>query len=104
MKKVYLFVMASALTAGSVTSAPPGNPLPGKARENYDIRSDNEKAGTGALAAYRQKAAATSNTEEAQEAARQLLAAGRSEVLSRVAGLHVEDNLFGTAPEIVDIM
>jgi hypothetical protein len=89
MKKNCLFVMASALVAGSATSGPSHPALPDKGLPNYDIRGD-EANSVGADA-------------ETLAAARPLLANGRSRVLSLIPGLHVEDNLFGTVPEIVDI-
>jgi hypothetical protein len=58
MKKISLLLIGSTMMAASVTSALSGNAFPGKALENYDIRSDNEKDGAGAFAAYRQKAIA----------------------------------------------
>ena len=88
--------------AGPVTSAPPNTALPAQGLENYDIRSDSKEDGTDALAAYRTKTAPVTNTQ-ASATARQLLTTGRNNLLSRIAGLRVEDNPFGTAPEIVDI-
>ena len=73
------------MMAGSVTSAPPGNALPDKALANYDIRSDNGKEDAQAFAGYREKANA--NTE-ALAATRELLATGRSNLFSRIPGLH----------------
>jgi hypothetical protein len=102
MNKVRLFVLASAVAAGSLVSAPSGNASPDQALENYDIRNDNQKDGSGAFAAYRDKAAAATPAERLA-AARQLLATGRIDLLSRIAALHIEDNAFGTAPEIVDV-
>jgi hypothetical protein len=102
MNKVRLFVLASAVAAGSLVSTPSGNALPDQGLENYDIRNDNQKDGSGAYAAYREKVAAATPTEKLA-AARQLLATGRFDLLSRIAALHIEDNAFGAAPEIVDV-
>jgi Tol biopolymer transport system component len=102
VKKICLIVMGSALVAGSVTSAPSGIRLTATGLD-YDIRRDNQKEGAGALAAYRDKAIAALPDTEALAAANRLLAAGRNRLLSKVTGLQVEDNLFGTAPEIVNV-
>jgi hypothetical protein len=98
MKKFSSFVIVSTMLVGSVTSAPPGNALPGQSLENYDIRGDTTKEGAATLAAYRAK----TNTQ-GLTAARQLLITGRSDLLSSIPNLRVEDNPFGTAPEIVDV-
>jgi hypothetical protein len=79
MKKIYLFLIGSAMMASSVTSAPPGHAFPDKALENYDIRSDKPKDGTGALAPYREKAAAATDAQTLA-AARHLLSTGQRDL------------------------
>jgi extracellular elastinolytic metalloproteinase len=102
VKKICLVVMGLALLAGPVTSAPSLNGLPTRALENYDIRSNNEEESRGAVAAHREKAAPAADAETLATA-RQSLAAGRSNLRSRIPCLRIEDNPFGTAPEIVEV-
>ncbi len=102
MRKLFLFLAGAALIAGTVTSALSQNTFPNQGLENYDIRRDKQPDGSGALAAYREKRSAITHLETLA-AARQLLARGRSALLSRIPSLHVENNPFGTAPEIVAV-
>jgi hypothetical protein len=88
MKKARLFLMASLLVAGAI-AARSDNALPNQALPNYDSRSD--------------KANSVVPETETLVAARQLLAAGRKNLLARITGLHVEENPFSTAPAIVEV-
>jgi subtilisin-like proprotein convertase family protein len=84
----------------SKTTARADWPLP--TLENYDIRAAKGAEEDGALAAYRAQLGAAQGTSK-RRAAAQAMAAGRSQLAARVPGLHVEDNPFGTAPEIVGV-
>jgi hypothetical protein len=50
MNKIRLCIVVSALVVASATVAFSNSALPNQARENYDIRSDNEKDRTAAAA------------------------------------------------------
>jgi hypothetical protein len=70
-------------------AAPSSSALPDNGLPNYDIRTET-----------RQADAANAQT---LAASRQLLATGRSNLLSRIPSLHVEESLFSQAPEIVEV-
>lgn len=99
MKRVSLILIAAALSANPIVFAASQHALPDKSFQNYDVRTDYKKDGVGALKPYRDKAGNAPVLSTAQ----QLLATGRADLVSRVPNLRIEDNLFVTAPEIVDI-
>src|SRR5262249_49551818 len=103
MKKGLFLLVISALAAGSLSSAPQVQPFPDNAFENYDIRGENKKEGVGPYSTYREKAVAIANPQTLASA-HQLLLTGRTDLLSRIPNLRIEENLFGTAPEIVDVI
>ena len=100
MKKVFFSVVSFALLAGSSAFAASPNVFPSPPLENYDIRDDREER-PNVFAEYRNSVHPTAN--EARAAADQLLARGRSDLSARLPGLYIEQNRFGTAPEIVQI-
>src|SRR4029079_19668594 len=87
MKKGFFLASAVAILVSSAFSAPPQPIRPEKSSENYDIRTDRPNT----------------NPNSETMAARQLLATGRSHLLAQIPNSRIEDNAFGTAPEIVDI-
>jgi hypothetical protein len=101
LKKILYPIFGIAIVAGTVASARSQSLFPNRAWENYDIRDDRQPEGVNAFAEYQK--AARPRDGEARMAAAQILARGRMEASTRIQGLHVEDNRFGTAPEIVQV-
>ncbi|MFL6210762.1 MAG: M36 family metallopeptidase [Pyrinomonadaceae bacterium] len=89
-------------SAAKVSKTPARRDWPQPTLENYDIRAAKGPEEDDALAAYRAQLGATQGTSKRRVAA-QTMAAGRSQLAARVPALHVEDNPFGTAPEIVSV-
>lgn len=102
MKKGLFLLITSTLTTSSLISAPQIQPFPDNAFANYDIRNENKKEGVGPFSAYREKAITIANPQTLATV-HQLLLAGRTDLLARIPNLRVEENLFGTAPEIIDV-
>jgi hypothetical protein len=101
MTKILFPLLGFALVAGTVASANSETVFPSRALENYDIRDDRNQEGTAAFRDYQQ--AAGLKGSDAPAAAANLLERGRADASTRIPRLHVEDNRFGTAPEIVQI-
>jgi hypothetical protein len=89
------------LLLGTIATAHSQNNSPRQALENYDIRDDRESQAANAFAEYQRTTAPRGS--EARAAAVQLLERGRTETSARLPRLHVEENRFGTAPEIVQV-
>src|SRR5438132_9571868 len=102
MKKGIFFAIATLSLVNPLISAPPDHRFPDKSFENYDIRSDNQKDGSGALTNYVEKSI-PQGQRQAPTAARQLLMDGQIDLISHQPNAHIDQNPFGTAPEIVDI-
>ena len=70
--------------------------------ENYDIRADKSAETNAARADYRAQVAAARGAGKRAEV-NEMLAAGQAKLAARLPALHVEANMFGTAPEIVGV-